>query len=139
MAAGLQASIWYRLFDSDQLGAWQFGLLDVNVNPKPSYHAYQTLYQQLAPANYVRTLDPAETGSDQIEAYEFLTRDGSTRIVVAWTEDEQNHPLVRRANDVVVVDKFGQEAVLRDGADGQRDGRVTVTIGPSPVYVRFQP
>ena len=139
MAAGLQASIWYRLFDSDQLGAWQFGLLDVNVNPKPSYHAYETLYRQLAPASYVRTLDPAQTGSDQIEAYEFLTKDGSTHIVVAWTEDEQNHPLVLDTSKVVVVDKFGQEAVLHDGADGQHDGRVQVNLGPSPVYLRFQP
>jgi hypothetical protein len=137
MAADLKATTWYRLFDSDQAWAWQFGLLDAAVNRKPSYHAFKTGYQQLAPATYVRALKPAETGSDQIEAYQFLTSNGQTRIVVAWTEDGQNHPLVLQANQVVVVDKLGGHTVLRDGDDGQVDGRVRTTVSPSAVYLRF--
>jgi hypothetical protein len=139
MAADLQATTWYRLFDTDQAWAWQFGLLDVTARRKPSFHAFQTAYEQLAPATYLRAWASAETGSEQIEAYEFLASGGGTRIVVAWTEDGQNHSLVLEAGRVVMVEKSGGQTLLRDGDDGQVDGRVRATVGPSPLYLRFQP
>ena len=139
MAAGLQTTIWYRLVEGGTVGDWKYGLMDSDVNPKPSYRAYQTMVRQLAPTRYVRTLDPGETSSDQIEAYEFDTHDGSTRILVAWTNDELAHALVLETAQVVVVDKFGSKTTIDDGGDGTADGRVWVDIGPSPVYLRFQP
>jgi hypothetical protein len=38
---------------------------------------------------------------------------------------------------VVVVDKYGGQATVADGDDGKVDGQVLVTIGPSPLYLRW--
>jgi hypothetical protein len=86
----------------------------------------------------VRTLDAVETGSEWIEAYEFLTRDGTFRIVAAWSNDETTHDMPLPADQVVVVDKTGAETTVLDGDDGIVDGVVHVPIEPSPVYLRVR-
>lgn len=137
-AAGLQFSVWYMLYDVDDPTAWDYGLLDADLNPKPSHQAYLTLGRQLFAWDYLRTLSVAETGSDQIEAYEFL-RDwnGGDRVIAAWTNDELNHPLTLSGASLVLVGKYGGETIIYDGDDGQMDGQIVVNIGPSPVYLRL--
>ena len=137
MATDLKTTIWLMLIDGDEVGIRKYGLLNPDLSPKPAYFAYRTLAQQLAPANYIWTLGSAEAGSDQIEAYGFLTEDGSTLIIVAWTENEQEYNMWLVADEVVVVDKYGDQTTVYDGDDGVVDGHVRVTIGPSPVYLRF--
>ena len=137
MAAGLEITIWYKHIDDSDLGVMMWGLLNPDLSPKPSNTAYQTLARQLAPAEYVRTLGVDEIGTDQIEAYEFAALDGSATIVVAWTNGESNRELVLESDAVVVVDKFGAETQIRDGDDGAADGLITLSIGPSPVYLRL--
>lgn len=139
MVADLQPTIWFQLLDDSRLGVWKFGLLDPDLRPKPSYQAYQTAVEQLSPAECVRTLEAGETGSAQIEAYEFLVDGGLTTLVMAWANDEQVYPLVLEVAQVTVVDKYGSETFLSDGDDGAVDGKVQATIGPSPIYLRFQP
>jgi hypothetical protein len=137
IAAGLQSTIWFVLVDDPAY--WKSGLLDTKLAPKPSFTAYQTLASQLGSARYDRTLSAAETGSDQVAAFQFTAADGTTRIIGAWTRDDRNHPLVIQASSVIVVDKMGKQSTVYDGQDGRQDGRVTVTLGGSPVYLRFQP
>jgi hypothetical protein len=139
MAASLQPTIWFQLVDDKALGKHKTGLLDSDLRPKPSYQAYQTAVQQLSAAEYIRTLDSAETGSGEIEAYEFLMDEGMTRIVTAWTNDEELYTLALAAPHVTVVDKFGGETVLSDGDDGAVDGQVQAPVGPSPIYLRHEP
>ena len=69
MAAELIPTIWYELVDTVHVGQYKHGLLTSDLQPKPTYHAYQTLARQLGGTNYVRVLDHTDTGSDQIEAY----------------------------------------------------------------------
>jgi hypothetical protein len=95
------------------------------------------LTAQLSPTDFVRALGQAETGSDQSEAYAFRTQDGKTNVYVAWTNDDQFHNMRLATTTVVVVDKLGGESVISDGDDGAVDGHVTVTLGPSPLYLRF--
>jgi len=133
-SAELYPVIWFMLHDSP----WDprsWGLVDLELNPKPSYYAFQTLTTQLFRADYARTLGPEETGSEQVEAYEFTTP-GHT-IVVAWTNDDGTHELALEAVQVKVVDKFGNGTIVYDGDDGLIDGRVHVWTGPSPVYLRL--
>jgi hypothetical protein len=125
MAADLDPTIWFTLIDESGLGTWKYGLLYPDLSPKPSFLAFTTLSRQLSAADYVRTLDSAETGSRQITAYEFLTLDGSTRIIVAWTIDDSSSQMLLRTDRVVMVDKFGNKTAILDGDDG-----------PSPVYLR---
>lgn len=143
MAAGFRFTIWFRLVDDNELGTHKWGLLDAFYQPKPAYWAYQTLARQLGGAAYVRTLSLTETDSADIEAYEFepgqglAWADGGTRIVLAWTNDEQQHPLLLRGDELVQVDKFGLETRVHDGDDGQTDGFIRLIVGPSPVYLRL--
>jgi len=133
-AAELLTTIWFWLADTDAYGEYKYGLLNPDLSPKPSYTAYQTLAGQLTDAQYVRTLSPEETGSAEIEAYDFFLLGGSTRIVVAWTNDGLDHDMAFQASQVVVVQKDGSQASSYDD-DG--DGWVHVSIGPSPVYLRM--
>jgi hypothetical protein len=135
IAADLISAVWFTLVDDSGPYSRKHGLLDANLSPKPSYYAFQTLSRHLASAQYSRKLRLAETGSDEIEAYEFSKSQGLTRIVVAWTQDDAMHSLRLESTQLVMVDKFGAETVIYDGDDFFMDGRVRVTIGPSPVYL----
>jgi hypothetical protein len=137
MAANLETTIWFQLLDDEEPDSWKYGLLNADLSPKPAYSAYQTLARQLAPADYVRTHSAQDTGSDQIEAYEFVTADGSTVIIVAWTEDQQEHLMTLTAEEVAVVDKFGNETTIYGETAGGSGSRVQVIIGPDPVYLRL--
>jgi hypothetical protein len=137
MAAELDLVVWFMLVDDKPTGYWQAGLLFYDRTPKPAYYAYQVMTEQLGPADFVRTLSLAETGSDQVEAYQFATLDGVTWVIVAWANDDHVHPLTLETPQLIMVDKHGMEAVLSDADDGVVDGRVRVPIGPSPVYLRF--
>jgi len=135
MTTDLYPVIWFTLLDSD----WdprRWGLLDIYLNPKPSYYAYQTLTNQLSRADYVGELGSKETSSILVEAYEFATPAGHT-IIVAWVNDVTTVKLAYPAPQVIVVDKFGDETIVYDGDDGLVDGHVQVSVGPSPVYLRF--
>jgi hypothetical protein len=46
-----------------------------------------------------------------------------------------DHPLRLPAASLVRVGKYGEEATIYDSDDGQADGYVVVSIGPSPVYL----
>ncbi len=138
IAADLQPTIWYQLIDDKTLGSYKFGLLSWDLDPKPAYYAFQTLAQQLSAADYVRTLGTDETGSDQVEAYEFLAPNGSTQIIVTWTNDELVRTLVLGTDQVIIVETGGSETTIYDGDDGTLDGLTEVSVGPSPSYLRFQ-
>jgi hypothetical protein len=140
LTANLGITIWHRLVDADELGAWKYGLVNPDYTPKPAFSAFQTAVRNLAPATYVRTLGPGETGSPQIEAHEFLASGGGvTRILVAWTNDESPHTLSLETAEVTIVDKYGESSNCHDADDGVLDGCVQVQLGPSPVYLRVQP
>lgn len=147
MAADLEFAVWFKFIDDHTLGVPKWGLLTTELNPKPSYQAYLTLARQLFPAQYVGTLPTAETGTEHIEAYEFLPSDGlgplelgdPSRIIVAWTDDELNHTMALQTGQLVMADKYGTETLIRDGDDGRVDGLVHVPIGPSPVYLHCAP
>ncbi|MGQ9598985.1 MAG: cellulase family glycosylhydrolase [Anaerolineae bacterium] len=133
-AADLGLTIWFMLIDLD---GWKVGLFTPDMQPKPAHYAYSTLARQLSSARYVRTLSLAEIGSAEVEAYEYASLNGS-RIVVAWRKsDGPNHRMMLAGSQAVVVDKYGAQTTVYDGDDGYPDGRVTVTITASPVYIRI--
>jgi hypothetical protein len=135
MAARLDFIVWFML--TDDPGYWKSGLLNVDLSPKPSFYAFQTLVDQLGSADLIRTMGPAESGSDQIEAYAFSTPDSSTQILVAWSQDGVERQMMVETRQVTIVDKYGSETIRRDGDDGTVDNRVQVPIGGSPVYLRL--
>jgi hypothetical protein len=143
IAAGLEIIVWYKI--DDRSDSTLPGLLNIYLQPKPAYWAYQAMTGMLARALYQRPLALAETGSDQIEGYVFQTC--GRRIDVVWTEDDtpfdpdDNPSLVLnvQAQTLRVVDKFGNESWHDDADDGQADGRITITVGGSPLYLEYSP
>ncbi len=141
MVADLDVVTWFWARDREPGGGP--GLLDVNVQPKESYRAFETMTIALEDAVYQRRLTLAETGDERIEGYVFETCGG--RLDVVWTEDDTPYdtdddpvlPLAIKASSVRVVNKFGSETVRYDADDGARDGQTTVWVGGSPVYLEY--
>ncbi len=143
MAAGLDIIVWYKI--DDQGESFLPGLLDDSLQPKPAYWAYQTMTGMLEDASYERALTIAETGSEQIEGYVF--RVYGQRIDVVWLEDDTPYngdddpmlPLTVQAQTLRVTDKHGNATWLNDGDDGTVDGRITIQVSGSPLYLEYNP
>ena len=143
MAAELQIIVWYKAHDRGDPGLP--GLLDSDLQPKPSYWAFQTMTGMLSGARYQRPLTLAETGSEQIDGYVFQVC--GRRLDVVWTEDgtpydpddDPSLPLTVWAGTLRVVDKLGNETWLKDADDGVVDGRITVVVGGSPLCLEYHP
>ena len=143
LAAGLDIIVWWFIQDGDQTN--MPGLLANDLQPKPSYGAYQTMTGMLTGAYYQRALAPVETGSDQLVGYVFKRR--GHRLDVVWTEDNTWYdadddpwlPYTVQAETVLVIDKFGNEQMAWDLDDGHNDGRITVNVGGSPLYLVYNP
>jgi hypothetical protein len=143
LAAGLEMIVWYFIQDGDNPNTP--GLLRNDLSPKPSYWAYQTMSTMLGEARYERTMAASETGSEQLVGYTF-TRAGR-RLDIVWTEDGTDRdpsddpllPLTVEAEVLRVVGRFGNETWLRDENDGLDDGRITVIVGGSPLFLEHYP
>ena len=141
MAANLDVVVWFWARDREAGGGP--GLLDVNMQPKASYRAFEKMTATLRDAVYRRRLTVEETGDERIEGYVFETCGG--RLDVVWNEDDTPYvseddpvlPLTVEAKTVRVVDKFGGEMTYRDAQDGSTDGQTTVWVGGSPIYLEY--
>lgn len=151
VAAGFLTQNWYAWRDVDSSLP---GLLDNDLQPKPAYYAYQTLADQLGKASYKRPLTKDETNSDNIEGYVFTVPGKSvkSRLDVIWydcpgykyTPPEDCSPGVSQTMEVQasalqVTDLYGNSNIQYDLDDGIADGKVTLEIGPDPVYVKYDP
>lgn len=150
MATHLNTAIWYQLIDCRDDCPWEEkrGLFDADRNPKPSYNAYRTLTTRLAGASYERTLTAGELNSDKAEGYLLVVPGALERVYVVWTTQEDTRATLRiPASEAVVYDKYDPSIAtvppvtpfypytVRDGDDGSADGRVSISYGPSPLYV----
>jgi len=153
-AAGLALTNWYAMLDTDSSLP---GLLDSNMTPRLAYTAYQTLTSLTSFARYVRAIPPAETGSAQIEGYQFTVpgTSGRKRLDVYWydcpsmynyvtgypTDCTNVAPLVVNASRIAVIDKMGARVILNDADDGLTDGKIAIPggVGSSPIYVDYAP
>jgi len=140
MAADLKYVIWFCLWDAcgDPRG---WGLLDDSLDPKPAYSAYQTLTAELEGARYNRALTSAETGGwSETEGYLYtFCRVSPDEIYVVWTNEEVYRPLTVAADRIRRVDKDGAATMIEDGDDGKVDGKVSLIVGPSPLYLEVNP
>ena len=143
MAADLPIVIWFMVNDAGIED--NYGLLDAAYAPKSSYYAYQTMTSMLHRATYQRTLTLAETGSNQIEGYVFDV--GGQRLDIVWTndstpfnaDDDPELPFSANASTLWVSDKFGSRVLLDDAHDGVIDGKVTLLVGGSPLFLEYNP
>jgi hypothetical protein len=139
MAGDAQVLIWFMLKEPGGFyGDW--GLLDYELSPKPSYVAYQTISDELGAARFERILSPAETGTGDMEAYKFSDKLHQKDIYVAWLDPMDTssvQPLLLSSSTATVRDIYGNAHDVADGHDGMLDGMVTIEVGGQPVYVEI--
>jgi hypothetical protein len=143
LSTDLSMIIWFKAHDRGMEHDLP-GLLDADMNPKPSYYAFKTTSLTLSGATYMRDLLEADTGSIRIEGYMFKSRFGR-RLDVVWTTDDtpldvEDDPIVTlnvNAGVLTVIDKVGNEWQVQDGDDGKIDGRVTLQVGGSPLFLEY--
>jgi hypothetical protein len=106
-------------------------------------------------ASYVRPMTVAETGGSQIEGYVFSVPgpSGPQRMDVIWYDCPGYYteiPPVDCAPGVYqtisyvvtqlqVISLYGSTGNLDDASDGTLDGKITLAIGPNPVFVKHGP
>ncbi len=128
IASEMPIIIWFTLRDLDE-DQFQFGLLKMDLTPKPAYYVYETLTRKLSKACYVRPLY-----LENLEGYLFDGADGKN-LAVIWATGDESVTLPVAGNSVDVTDKQGSVTTIRDADDRVPDGWIQVEIGPSPVYL----
>ena len=139
LASEQQIVVWFTLIDPGGAYGLDDGLLDQNLNRKPSFYAYQTAVEMLGQVEYQRALAEEELGSSNLEGYKFIRfpQSASRLLWVVWANDDETHQVRVPATLVRQVDKYGSEKVLQDRDDGHEDKQVLVAVGPSPIYIEI--
>ncbi len=145
--AGLDGVSWWSLVDVPGWG--YYGILDVNLNPKPSYTAYQVLVSKLEGYRFAKNIS-----TKNVEAYQFV--DGTKKRIVAWSavvETPSNarcadlrvpKPLtVKKVKKISVTDLYNKTTTLiKDNKKGDSDKRskiIKFKVSSAPVYVDLNP
>jgi hypothetical protein len=117
-ANDIYATVWFRI----EGPGWRYGgLLDEEQEPKPAYHAYRFMTQELGDAAYQGTV----TRYANLEGYTFDTTD--KRIWVLWPPQQSPQTVELPASVTHVYDALGQEMPLQGT-------RLTLS---GPVYVEM--
>jgi hypothetical protein len=142
MAGDLPMVSWYAMMDTDWSNP---GFLDSSLTPRPSYTTLQVVTELINQARFVRAIPSTETGSAQIEGYQF-TAPGVSRRDVYWydcpsmyngattypIDCETSAVLKLGAAQVTRIDKFGNRTILT--ATG---GYITLNVTSSPIFIDY--
>lgn len=140
VAADVEATIWFLLADLGGTYEYDSGLV-TNTNPpqkKQAYFAFQQGVKLLSNVQLDRALTPAETGAADMEAYRFFDFANNRILYVAWLNplDTSAQKLLTVDGSVgTIIDVFGAESPIADGADGSVDGRISVVVSGTPIYI----
>lgn len=138
IASGLQYSIWFSWIDPGPFYG-DFGLLTQDLQPKPAFYVYQVVAKKLGQSSFQYALSSAELDNLALEGY-LLTTAGGHPLYVLWSKDEASRSLSLPIPQARVTDMYGNAlSTTNDGDDGQVDGRISVLIGPNPIYVEGIP
>lgn len=129
----IPALIWFSWTDLD--GYWAAsGLLDYDRQPKLAYHAFKAARRKLGTAVFLRRLSDGETGSPEVEVYQFSGP--SSPFYVVWANGADTRQ-VRLPGKIARISGLVDETLAKvlDTDDGVADGLVTVTAKFDPIYV----
>ena len=140
-AANIDYSIWWTLSDVGE-PYLDTGLV-TNANPpvrKPGFWAFFHLSQELRTATFERALTSAEMNNSNMEGYRFLDTAKQRSVTIAWlnpVSSTETAKLSLSAPSATVKDVFGVTKIVTDAADGSSDGKVTIDISGTPVYIEI--
>jgi hypothetical protein len=151
MSIGSELTIWWTFFDERQDFAYRTGLTTADSPPtvKPSYAVYVEALKRLGNSEFKEVTSMPTTQND-LEAYRFLDKNTNKTFYVAWLNPTVyvNADAVSAFNDAAtqnlqvphsnatIYNKDGSvKETINDGSDGVNDGKVTVSVGRSPIYI----
>ena len=140
LAADVDMLTWFMLYDPPEWYPNRNGLVTTDEPPQPktAFFTYQRTVAQLADAAYVEELTGSALGDPNLHVYRF--RQGGNDLYVTWlnptgTSGQATQRL--RGAAAEVLDISGNVTTVRDGDDGQDDGRVNIQVGANPLIVRM--
>ncbi|MBI4670400.1 MAG: hypothetical protein HY741_01860 [Chloroflexi bacterium] len=156
-AAKLEGLVWWTFQDFPDSAPWpqnlwKYGVVDQNLQPKPSYTAFKTIASELNGLSYRKTLSN-KTGFSSIEAYRFVGQ-GATKIVVwsssiksqsnktecAWTRNTKLATF--KAKRLRVVSYLGSVKLIKDNSKADKNktvGQIAIKVGADPLIVQLNP
>jgi arabinogalactan endo-1,4-beta-galactosidase len=143
VALNIDSMTWWLLQDSvtnGELDPRQSGLITglPPIRPKQAYYVYRNAVKWLGNAAYVG-VGSQVTASNDLEAYLFRNRLTDKRFYVAWLNPiatNTTQPFSFPANKATVYNKDGNAiSTHTDAGDGKSDGKISVPVGGSPVYI----
>ncbi len=139
MSASIYPISWFTLVDYPYpLDPYYYGLLTRTLQYKTSYYAYRTLARELDGYTFLRV---RRGFPSNLEGYEF--NKGNQNKLLVWSLQAQpviwSFALAQEGGTLRKVTHTGVASAVVDGEtgdpDGQRNGRVTVTVGADPLYL----
>ncbi len=137
LASELEFAIWFAWIDPVGYGDW--GLLNTRLERKPAFNAYRTAARMIGRASFRRTLSSGELGSPSMEGYLLTAPDGRDLYVV-WSNEAASRTVTFPLARAYVTNLYGDvTSYVHDGDDGILDGRIRLSVGPNPIYVKAAP
>lgn len=150
-AADVKGIFWWAFRDMPDI-RWYYGLVDYDLNPKPSYLALENLNRQLDGYQFDKYVKPFKKIG--VEAYRFVK--GEQERLVMWssrTEPDGKAPcayprtprkltLGPGVRKVQLVNLLGKATLIRDNKAGdlnKQRGEITFRVFGSPMYVTASP
>lgn len=138
MSAQLHPISWFTLVDYPYpADPYYYGLVTSSFQLKQSYHAYKTMTGELDGYDFLRVRRGFPIS---LEGYEFTKAEQHKLVIwslsnaVGWS-----FALAQEGGSVRKVAHTGAVTTLTDGEvtdpDGERDGRITITVGADPIYL----
>lgn len=159
-AAKLTGVIWWTFRDFPDSSpppqnTWKYGIVNQNLQPKPSYAALTTLATELNGLDYSKTVTN-KSGFTGVEAY-YFTGGGVKKYVVwglikpnppaPWVKPECAWPRYSnlakfKAGKIRVVNYLGVVKTITDNSKKDKDpaaGSIAVKAGADPLIVQINP
>lgn len=132
---------------------WDYGIVDENLNPKPSYTALKTIVAELNGVDFSKT-KTNKTGFKGLESYLFVGS-GAKKFVVWGTPNKPKedwkpecswprytNKATFKAKTLRVVNYLGKVKNIKDNSKKDLDpavGSIAIKVGADPVIVQLNP
>lgn len=137
LAADIKLTIWFNMQDTVS-EAIKYGLVNPDLTAKPAFTTYQKLTTLLSGTVYSGTLQIGGVAPSNVEGYTFTLPSGMTRHVL-WATADGTVKVDFPGKSGSIRDKNGTLTTQADAADGASDGKVSVSVTKSPIYVDIAP
>lgn len=156
-AANLKGIVWWTFRDYPDSAAfpqntWKYGMVDQDMQIKPSYTAMQVLVSELNNYTFIKPYS-GKKGFVGVESY--LFRSGKSKKYVVWSSSikdqtykpdcswtRYNKVATFKAKSIRMVDYMGKPKTIQDNKKGDKNptvGYIGIKVGGDPKIVQLNP